>query len=542
MSATSLKKTQTLGFKLSMLILIFLLVVLGSCGVLTYFNQMSGYREQCKTNLREVGEYLENLIAADGEDFVRYQTYFLEHYDEVNVPVGADEYVSYRENYERLFHAQYPGKTLGADIAFDDLGDEVKRAYLIYRQIYWLLTFEQARASFDLSYDYYILPDSETESDIYIIDGTYPSRADHIALMNENPYYAKFDHPQGEEAEYLYLGDQVSNERDEYAVKWAVWDSGKNQTDFQVWNNEFGQTYAYYMPVMIGGQKMGLIGTEIDIERVNTAILHNTLRQFSFMGLVLIGALALMMMFINGHFVKRITALEAKVMAFSKTKDSDVAGEIRNSIRGRDEVSSLSEEVAQMIEEIRNYVSNIIMIHQELDLAHANVAQMSELALKDGLTGIRNRTAYKQETKKLEETLERDGTEFAIVMIDMNDLKKFNDVYGHEQGNAAIIKLCHIACDIFKHSMMFRIGGDEFVAILLHEDYANRERLIQELKDALNTLQQDETLQPWEKPNAAIGLATYDREKDTRVEDVFRRADERMYQNKKKMKPKGACR
>ena len=239
---------------------------------------------------------------------------------------------------------------------------------------------------------------------------------------------------------------------------------------------------------------MGLVGTEIDIESVNVAIFHNTLRQFSLMGLILAGALLLMMTFINRHFIKRITELEAKVTEFSKTKDSDVAGEIRNSIRGRDEVSSLSEEVAQMIEEIRNYITNIVMIHQELDLAHANVAQMSELALKDGLTGVRNRTAYKQETKKLEETLERDGTEFAIVMIDMNDLKKFNDVYGHEQGNAAIIKLCHIACDIFKRSMMCRIGGDEFVAILLGEDYANRERLIRELQSVLYEMQQDETL------------------------------------------------
>ena len=222
MAVTSLKKTQTLGFKLSMLILAFLLIVLGSCGVLTYFNQMSSYREQCKANLRDVGEYLENLIAADGEDFVRYQTYFLEHYGDVDIPFDADEYVSYRTNYERLFHTEYPGKTLGADIELDDLSDEVKRAYLIYHQLYWLLTFQEAGTSFDLSYVYYILPDSETESDIYIIDGTHPSRADHIELMNENPYYAKFDHPQGEEAEYLYLGDQVSNERDEYGVKWAV--------------------------------------------------------------------------------------------------------------------------------------------------------------------------------------------------------------------------------------------------------------------------------------------------------------------------------
>ncbi|MBQ6987216.1 MAG: GGDEF domain-containing protein [Oscillibacter sp.] len=296
------------------------------------------------------------------------------------------------------------------------------------------------------------------------------------------------------------------------------------------------------MPVIIGGQKMGLIGTEIDIASVNTAILHHTIRQFSFIGLILMGALLLMMVFINQHFIRRIIELEAKVMEFSKTKDSNVAGEIRGNIRGRDEVSSLSEEVAQMIEEIRNYVNNIVMIHQELDAAHTNVARMSELALKDGLTGIRNRTAYRQETQKLEATLSDDGTEFAIAMIDMNDLKKFNDVYGHEQGNAAIIKLSRIACDTFKHSMVFRIGGDEFVVILLHKDYANRERLVQELQGALDTLQRDETLEPWEKPNAAIGLATYDPEKDTTVEDVFRRADERMYQRKKQMKPKGTCR
>ena len=90
--------------------------------------------------------------------------------------------------------------------------------------------------------------------------------------------------------------------------------------------------------------------------------------------------------------------------------------------------------------------------------------------------------------------------------------------------------------------MMFRIGGDEFVVILFHEDYENREELIRKLQDVLHEMQQDKTLEPWEKPNAAIGLATYDRKKDTSVEDVFRRADERMYQHKKKMKPNGTCR
>ncbi len=102
------KKTQTLGFKLSVVILNFLLLVLCSCGVLTYFNQMNSYRQQCETNLRDAGEYLELLISQDGEDFARYQAYFLNHYTEVNIPVDAKEYVSYRKDYERLFHTTYP--------------------------------------------------------------------------------------------------------------------------------------------------------------------------------------------------------------------------------------------------------------------------------------------------------------------------------------------------------------------------------------------------------------------------------------------------
>ena len=51
------------------------------------------------------------------------------------------------------------------------------------------------------------------------------------------------------------------------------------------------------MPVTIGGQQMGLIGAEIDIETVNTAILNHTVRQFSLIGLILIGGLGLMMRF-----------------------------------------------------------------------------------------------------------------------------------------------------------------------------------------------------------------------------------------------------
>ena len=531
--------TQTLSFKLSMIIAIFLLFVLFGCGSLTYYDQMLSYRQQCKTNLQNAGDYLDKLIEADGQDFVRYQTYFLAHYKELNIPIDAQEYMFYKVNYEHLFHMIYPGKTLGVDIELDDLSTELQHAYMLYRQLYWHQVFENARTSFGLTYVYYILPDSETESDIYIIDGTHPSRAEYINLMAEHPeLFDEFYHFQGEETEYLYLGSQVPNKRNEYGVKWAAWDSGEKHNGFQTWDNEYGKTYANYIPIVINGRKMGMIGTEIDIETVNTTILQNTLRQFIFIGIVVAGGILIMMNIINRRYISKIIALEANVKDYSKTRDFSISEKIRKSIQGSDEISSLSEEVAKMIDKIRDYIDNLLEINHELDMANTNVTKMSELALRDSLTGVRNHTAYSQEVAKLGEMLAENETKFAIAVIDLNNLKKINDVYGHDKGNIAIVKLSLIVCEIFKHSMIFRVGGDEFLIILLNEDYENRYILIQRTLSTFDTLKQNENLPLWEKTSAAIGLATYDREQDTSVQDVTRRADAMMYEQKKKMKAK----
>ena len=138
--------------------------------------------------------------------------------------------------------------------------------------------------------------------------------------------------------------------------------------------------------------------------------------------------------------------------------------------------------------------------------------------------------------QKLEWDLADGETDFGIAMIDLNFLKRINDTYGHEQGNYAIKKLCYIVCHVFEHSPVFRIGGDEFVAILRGHDFDNREDLVEEFKVQLEMLKADDTLEPWEKVSAAIGVAIYDKIRDSSVDNVFKRADQLMYENKKEMK------
>jgi len=161
---------------------------------------------------------------------------------------------------------------------------------------------------------------------------------------------------------------------------------------------------------------------------------------------------------------------------------------------------------------------------------------MNELAIKDALTGIRNKTAYDNESQQIDWNIAEGNAEFAIVMVDLNFLKRINDTYGHEQGNIAIKRTCYIVCHVFKHSPVFRVGGDEFVVILKNEDYKIRDALVQEFKDQIAEISANKDLKIWERVSAAIGIAVFDADIDTSVENVFRRADKAMYQNKKEMK------
>ncbi|MBQ9452940.1 MAG: GGDEF domain-containing protein, partial [Desulfovibrio sp.] len=132
--------------------------------------------------------------------------------------------------------------------------------------------------------------------------------------------------------------------------------------------------------------------------------------------------------------------------------------------------------------------------------------------------------------------IEDKSAQFGIAVIDLNFLKRINDTYGHEQGNITIRKLCHIVCTVFKHSPVFRIGGDEFAVILENDDYANAHDLEKQFNAVLEELAGDASLEQWERVSAAIGMAFFDAIKDDSVDNVFKRADKAMYARKKAMK------
>lgn len=197
-----------------------------------------------------------------------------------------------------------------------------------------------------------------------------------------------------------------------------------------------------------------------------------------------------------------------------------------------DEIETLAESMKRMERDIKEYYDNLLETKNDLETARENAQAFEREANIDPLTNLRNKRAYDLAVTELNKS----DKPYALVVFDINNLKMINDSYGHENGNIAIRNLAGLICDVFQYSPVYRIGGDEFVAILTNRDFENREALIRQFREEERRSRENSALQPWEKPCAACGYAVYDARLDNGAASVFKRADENMYGQKKKMK------
>lgn len=164
--------------------------------------------------------------------------------------------------------------------------------------------------------------------------------------------------------------------------------------------------------------------------------------------------------------------------------------------------------------------------------------RLINLMRKDPLTNVNNRMALDDKEKSLQAQINSDpNVRFAVVLFDVNSLKLINDSLGHEAGDAYLVRACHLICDVFKHSPVFRMGGDEFLTVLAGEDFENREMLIKKINESMSPYSDIMPL-PDDYVSIAVGIADFDPDNDISVYDVIRRADDMMYMDKTAKKSK----
>jgi len=264
---------------------------------------------------------------------------------------------------------------------------------------------------------------------------------------------------------------------------------------------------------LINGMKLVLIVPESEIFAGSNTTAYT-------LGLAML-LIAVLFITISVYMTRKITGpLNQLVAAAKRIHGGDMNVQLAGG--GSDEIGELTAIFRSMISQLSLYIRDV-----------------RRNAYIDALTGIMNSTAYDSSKKNLNEAISYgDSSEFAIAVLDVNNLKFVNDTYGHDCGDTYIRKASQLVCEVFRNSPVYRFGGDEFIAVLKNHDYEHRDELAEKLAAEMR-IRNAAADNEWEKTFIAVGISAFDPEKDSCVDDIFKRADELMYRYKTEMKKAG---
>lgn len=153
---------------------------------------------------------------------------------------------------------------------------------------------------------------------------------------------------------------------------------------------------------------------------------------------------------------------------------------------------------------------------------------LSEIAETDALTGLLNRNFYERWIGVIMSQAERVGVGLAFVMIDVDFLKKTNDLEGHSVGDRMLKKLArNLTAHARKSDIVIRFGGDEFLFVLWNCNYKNAIKIMKK------------QLAGMEKKGISFSFGVSEWKKGKDVSGVIHDADQQMYGMKRKRKRLG---
>ena len=363
------------------------------------------------------------------------------------------------------------------------------------------------------------------------LDGT----ANVMSVLSAEDDYNRYEDTEGN----LYLGWISDDEFDAETVQTFFDIMEQDDVSFFVEVTEWSTDYTGALALRDSkGEAYAVLCVDVDITTLRDELRSQALRNAAV--IVCLGVLYTIsfLLWTKANITEPVMLLEQGVVDYAGRshgqRDVEALKFEAPDIKTDNEVESLSRAITQMTENMQDYVSEILSAEEKSRNMKQLADKMSELAIIDSLTGVRNKTAYNREAEKLQqELMESPDLRVGVAMIDLNFLKRINDNFGHEKGDIALKTLTGITCNVFRHSPVFRVGGDEFIVILRGQDLENIDAL---RADFLSQVSEVYTPEPWKQISAAIGVAFYDRERDSGIEDALKRADQEMYEMKKAMK------
>ncbi len=219
-----------------------------------------------------------------------------------------------------------------------------------------------------------------------------------------------------------------------------------------------------------------------------------------------------------------------KLKSVDTTKDIPIIF-ITGRIKEDDEIYGFSLGAVDYISKPYNaiIVKARVKTHMELKLYRDYLESLSYL---DGLTGIPNKRRFNEKFEFIWEVAQEEKSKIAIIMIDIDNFKAFNDIYGHQAGDDCIIQVAQQLSKtvISKLDFVGRYGGEEFICILPDTDLNNAILLAEKMRQeimSLNIKHQGSSVS--DVVTVSIGLAICIPYKDMNSSILIKLADEALY-------------
>ncbi len=197
--------------------------------------------------------------------------------------------------------------------------------------------------------------------------------------------------------------------------------------------------------------------------------------------------------------------------------------------------SPIDQETQQILTNYALLNNELVDMQRELAIKHRELAkayrEIEELSLTDPLTGAGNRRFFMDKMLKEIDRYNRYGHPLSITLFDIDFFKKVNDNYGHSAGDKVLQEFATCCMASLRNSdSFFRIGGEEFVALLINADKNNAKLSAERIR---SQIEKGEIL--YEKQQIKITLSSGVAElgKGENIENILNNADQALYDAKK---------
>ena len=293
---------------------------------------------------------------------------------------------------------------------------------------------------------------------------------------------------------------------------------GTPSVDSMPYSDEWGTFYSAYSPVRdSSGNIVGLVIVDFDASWYSNQVASQMgTIIFVCLGSVFINALALLAATSKlRHNLKRLyTEMDILADDIAYLTENKTPVEAYGTEAKGDRIAQTIYKIRSLQKKIRVYVS-----------------RMKNQAYNDPLTGTGNRMAYSERVTELNKNIKGGVANFSMVIFDINGLKTINDDKGHEAGDSIIKDAARAIIKTFGAENVYRIGGDEFAAILSSKHLDEIDYMISNLDAAIAEINK-EPGRKYIPLSISKGAAEF---LDDGVDDfnsVLKRADDAMYNDK----------